>query len=304
MKGLKLLFSACTAVCAAALMGCTPATNDNGAAVPTTSVPTGPLSTAPLPTQETKPVFANQITGDVSSDPKRRVLHLDMFQLILPLGTISRSEEFWKHVDEDRVDVGTYDLLRKNGWRLGIAPADEWTYFKDILDAYPALTSKSSLSAGLNGGGTMEVPMKHSVEYQNIFYFNDRGPLVGFTFEQCDNLLSVGLHNVVRKPGEARVTVCPTVRGIRKRYEVSNTETGREIRYTHPQRLYDLNIQADVPVGHVLVIAPSPQVKWKTSLGATFLVQEGAAEQLEQVMFFVPHATDVDEGATTIIPAK
>jgi hypothetical protein len=222
---------------------------------------------------------------------------------VIPLGAISRSEEFWKHVDEERVDVGTYDLLRKNGWRLGIAPTEEWAYFRDILDAYPASAEPAdTLTAGLDGGGTLEVPMKDRIAYQNIFYFTDENDLYGRTFEQCENLLSVGLQNIPRKPGEARVTVCPTVRGLRKRYEVTNTSTGPEIRYSHPERLYDLNIQMDIPVGHFLVIAPSMESRRETSLGATFLVQDAAAEQLEQVLLLVPRAADVE--STTPVPVK
>jgi hypothetical protein len=298
MKLSKLFFSACAIACTMALVGCPPTSSNDTAAISPKSLPSLP--------PENKPVFANQLSADTSPAAKRRLLSLDVYQLQLPLGTISRSEEFWKHIDEDRVDVGTYDLLRKNGWRLGIALANEWPYFKDILDAYPALWEKTTLSPGLSGGGTMELAMKHSIAYQNIFYFTDRGRMIGMKFEDCDNLLGIGLQNIPRKPGEARVTVCPTVRGVQKRFEVTKKAEGRpEIRYTHPERLYDLNIQADIPVGHILIIAPSPQVRWKTSLGATFLVQDGAAEQVEQVMLFVPLAADVDEvQAPLVTPAK
>ena len=130
--------------------------------------------------------------------------------------------------------------------------------------------------------------MHENVPYQNIFYFNDANVLHGRTFERCDNLLNITLQQAPRKPGEARVTVCPTVRALHRRFEVSNTDGEREIRYVHPERLYDLNCQLDIPAGNFLVIAPSPEVKWKTSLGATFLVGDGAAEQIEQVLLLVP----------------
>src|SRR5688572_1653631 len=37
-----------------------------------------------------------------------RAVQLEMYQLTVPHGAISRSEEFWKRVDEQRVDVATY----------------------------------------------------------------------------------------------------------------------------------------------------------------------------------------------------
>ena len=229
--------------------------------------------------------------------PRLSVAQLDIYQLVVPLGAISRSEEFWKHIDEQQVDVGTYDLLRKNGWRLGTAPSSEWSYFKDIIDAYPATAKPHGLTAGPTGGGAahMELAMKQGVPYQNIFYFTDENELYGRTFERCDNLLNISLQQIPRKPGEARVTVCPTVRSLRKRFEVNVRNEEREIRYVHPERLYDLNLQADIPSGHFLVIAPSPEVRWKTSLGATFLVEDKAAEQVEHVLLLVPRVVALDE---------
>src|SRR5687768_16144984 len=50
-----------------------------------------------------------------------RAVHLDMYQFTVPHGGVSRSEEFWKRVDEQRIDVATYDLLLKNGLRVGVA---------------------------------------------------------------------------------------------------------------------------------------------------------------------------------------
>ena len=251
------------------------------------------------------PKFANQLATADSRSPdaaaaadaaRVRVVQLDVYQLVIPLGAISRSEEFWKHVEEHRIDVGTYDLLRKNGWRLGIAPTSEWAYFRDIIDAYPASSKPTGLSAGPGGGGSMEMSMKKGVPYQVISYFNDANHLHLRSFEECENLVTIALQQVPRKAGEARITVCPTVRGLRKRFEVSvNRESEREIKYIHPERLYDLNMQVDVPMGHFLVIAPSPEVRWKTSLGATFLVQDGAAEQLENVMLIVPRAAELEQ---------
>jgi hypothetical protein len=92
------------------------------------------------------------------------------------------------------------------------------------------------------------------------------------------------------------------VRSLRKRFEVTNNKE-REIRYVYPEHLYDLNLQVDVPLGQFLIIAPSPEVKWKTSLGATFLVDDGAAERVEQVLLLVPHAEELQE-AVPAAPAK
>jgi hypothetical protein len=283
---------AMTAACALALAGCS--SKPRAAKPGRPSAGASPAADA----GSDSAVFANQLGNNGAAGPARlRVVQLEVYHLKLPLGAVSRSDEFWKHVDEQRVDVGTYDLLRKNGWRVGVAPTEEWPYFRDIIDGYPAFAKPEVLSVGPSGAnGSLELSMRDSVPYQNIFYFTDENVLLGRTFERCENLVSINVQQAPRKPGEARVTVCPTVRSLYRRFEVTAGGEGeREVRYIHPERLYDLNCQLDLPAGHFLVIAPSPEVKWKTSLGATFLVQDAAAEQLEQVLLMVPRIAELEE---------
>ena len=288
MKQLTLLRTFCAAVCAAALSGC--AANPQAGA---TYAPAGKAA------GDGKVVFANQLReADAAADSaaRLRIVQLEIYKLEIPLGAISRSEEFWKHVDEDSVDVGTYDLLRKNGWRLGVAPNREWGYFKDIIDSYPASAAPHTLVTGTAGAnGTMELSMKEKIPYQNIFYFNDRNALFGRTFERCENILNIAMQQAPRKIGEARVTVCPTVRALRRRFEVTTKNDEKVIEYLYPERLYDLNLQVDIPMNHFLVIAPSPEAKWRTSLGASFLIDDQAAERIEYVLVLVPRAAQLQE---------
>src|SRR6476660_3215963 len=38
-------------------------------------------------------------------------VHVDLYQLSVPYGTVSRNEKFWKRIDENCVDPTTYDTL-------------------------------------------------------------------------------------------------------------------------------------------------------------------------------------------------
>jgi hypothetical protein len=299
MKHRSLLRVIGSALCATVLIGCAakPKAAPSSAAEMTVQAPGAPADA---------PVFANQITASASAanapapiPARRRVVKMDVFQLHIPLGAISRSEEFWKHIDEQRVDVGTYDLLRKNGWRTGIAPTSEWNYFLDIIENYPASPKPTSLSAAPGGGGaSLELTMSKGIPYQVLSYFDDENRLLLRSYEECENLINISLQQAPRKPGEARVSVCPTVRGTYRRYQMVQGEKGgteREFRYERPQRLYDLNCQVDVPVDHFFVLAPAPEVKWKTSLGQTFLVQNGGADRYEQVLLLVPRVEEFEE---------
>jgi hypothetical protein len=300
MNHRSLLHMICSTLGAAVLVGC--------AGGPPHEKPAdahAKIQTSAAPAQA--PVFANEVGANApgsaatSASLRRRVVQMDVFQLHIPLGAISRSEEFWKHVDEQSVDVGTYDLLRKNGWRIGIAPTSEWDYFLDIIENYPASPKPTSLAAAPGGdGASLQLSLGKGIPYQVLSYFNDENRLFLRSYEDCENLISISLQQAPRKPGEARVSVCPTVRATYRRYQVINSSDKageREIRYERPERLYDLNCEVDIPIDHFFVVAPSPEVKWKTSLGQTFLVQNGGADRYEQVLLLVPRVKELEEVA-------
>src|SRR3954468_15231941 len=53
------------------------------------------------------------------------VFQLVCYQITVPVGTVSRNEDFWKRIDETALDPARYDLLRRNGMRLGVAPVSD-----------------------------------------------------------------------------------------------------------------------------------------------------------------------------------
>jgi hypothetical protein len=222
-----------------------------------------------------------------------RVHHLDVYHLTLPVGAVSRSEEFWKRVDEQGVDVATYDLLQKNGFRVGVAPAQEWDYFRGILEQYPATTNKVTVTAG--DAGSLELMMKKGIDSQYLFYLSDDNTLRGRSYDRCENLLSVTFQAAPRKAGQVRVTMCPVVRCTRGEFQISVTNAEREYEYVRPERLYDLNLTCDIPTDGFLVVAPSTMAKWSATLGNAFLVDGGTAERFEHVLLMVPRPTRVTE---------
>ena len=224
-----------------------------------------------------------------------RVQYLDVYHLTLPLGSVSRSEEFWKRVDEQGVDIGTYDLLQKNGFRVGVAPAAEWGYFKAILQQYPAVTRHTTVAAGESG--SLELQMKKGIDSQYLFYLSDDNVLRGRSYDRCENLLSVTFQAAPRKAGQVRVTLCPVVRTTRGEFQISVTNAEREYEYVRPERLYDLNLCCDVPVNGFLVVAPSTMAKWSATLGNAFLVDGVAAERFEHLLLMVPRPTQVQTPA-------
>lgn len=244
----------------------------------------GEAKAPPPPLATTRPNF----TDIIPQSPGALVTHLDVYQLAVSRGAISLNADFWKRVDEERIDPATKDLLLKNGVRVGIAPESDWDYFKDILERNNARAQWGSVMAGESG--SIELTMKKGIGTEDIFYLNDRDQLFGRTYEKCDNLLGVGFWPDPRKINELHVTISPTVRATRTRLEFKYNGDQREIVEVRPEYLYDLNLQTVIPTESFLIMAPSPQAKWPTSLGSAFLLLDGNADQKEQILVLVPRS--------------
>jgi hypothetical protein len=216
-----------------------------------------------------------------------RQLQVDLYQLLVPYGTISRNAQFWKRVDEDAINVTNYDLLYKNGVRVGQAPISEWDYFRQVMEEHPAVTKANTLVG--QEGKPVELPLRKEVRAQDIFYFDADSKLQGRSFDQSENVITLTMQSAPRKSETLRLALCPVVRGTRRRleYSIMNNELG-EVSYAHPERLYDVNLRVDVPTDHFLVVAPSGDASWPTSIGNTFFITEGVAEKMETVLLIVP----------------
>ena len=213
-------------------------------------------------------------------------LRVDIYQLQVPLGTISRNSEFWKHVDENGVDPATYDVLLKNGVRVGQAPVAEWDYFREIMSRYPALTKQTSLVAA--EAKPVELSLRKEQPFQDLWYFDSTGQLQGQSFDACENLINVSFQQAPRKAATMRVTMCPVVRSKTKRLEYSPLNNEMEISYVSPQRLYNLNLRTDVSAENFLIVAPGSEATWRSSIGNTFFVTDGPTERMENILLIVP----------------
>jgi hypothetical protein len=254
----------------------------------TTAPPPSPASSI-IPPGEFGPSSPAAPQTDVPAAPHAEsgptVVALDVYQLTVPYGAVSRSDEFWKRVEEN-IDVGTYDLLLKNGVRVGIGDNKDWPYFKSLLDNYhsTAMTGSSSLSEK----GNLELPLKTKIDYEDLFWFDTQDILYGRTFEHCDNLLTITFEPHPHSLDHVIVNVCPLIRGLRKRLEFTVLNGERVVDFTDPEQLLDLHVEADVPPGHFLILGPTADARWPTSLGQAFFVKPGTAERLETTLILSP----------------
>jgi hypothetical protein len=219
------------------------------------------------------------------------LIGLDAYVISVPAGAVSRSEEFWKRVDEeDAIAPATYQMLRTNGVRVGVASMDDWGSFKQLIDQQPASTQMSSYVT--LRGKALELEMDKDVASENIWVFGADGEK-GRTYENCSNLWSLSFQPVPREPDHTHVALTPLVRSQRKRLEVvmrrahPEDPPEREILYRSPEWLFDLGLDVTVPPGKFVVVAPSTEAMSGT-VGDVFLMGEGLGQRAEKVILLVP----------------
>lgn len=222
------------------------------------------------------------------------VFHVEMFLISFPQGAYSGNEEFWKRIDEQCVDPGTYDLLYMNGVRLGVAPLAELEHFKKFIADIAPLQSFGMTGADMRD---IQLPMRKDLPYQRLFHYDRRHELIGQDFKASENLLNIAFEPAMRKYGTLRLTICPMVRATQKRLDYTALNNEVAIDFVYDQKIYDLNCKADIPLDHFLIITPSPDAWRPTSIGNAFLVKDSSAEKREQVLLVIPRAYKVETTA-------
>lgn len=227
------------------------------------------------------------------------VFYLDVYQVSVPIGTVSQSDEFWHQVDEDLIDPGRRDLLLKNGIRVGVGETDDWDYFRSLIEQSPHFSRSGSAVA--TGTGTIELVMKQNVLTQDIFLLRGQGRLTGRTYDRCHNIIGVSFWPDPRQQDVMRITISPTVRSTRTFLEYNRSNEEKEPAFIDrtPEYLYDLNLEVRITGDKFLIMGLAENGRWPTSLGHQFLTLDGDAEKKEQVLIFVPRTRAKAAPATT-----
>src|SRR4051812_35275750 len=207
----RLIARLALAACGCALTGC----NENTQQAAANAAKPDAASDKPAITAPFFPTGERTIQTDAMPEVQFLV-QVIAYKITLPAGAVSRNADFWKRVKETAVDVPTYELLFKNGVRVGVAASAEWEYLKGVLEQNPAITQPSTATG--RDVKDLDMELKLKVPYQDLFYYDATGELVGRSFERCDNLLRMSFQPAPRKPGTVRMTLCPVVRALREVY--------------------------------------------------------------------------------------
>lgn len=260
---------------------------------PRTLASTKPTSRPGIELPKTLAYAPQRITvrriGPAPKDPAPPIqlaTRFEIYDVTMPAGAVSRSEMFWKIVDEEQVDPGTYDVLRRNGMRVGVAPVSDWPALREQIAHLPVSTQVMNVTG--REVANIDIPMKKDIVSQSIFVFQPNGTLVGRTFEKCDNILALSFRQTPRKAGQLQLAMSPLVRSSKKHLTYTVMGNEGEFNFTQAERALDVNLRVEIPLDHLLIVAPSEEAKTASSLGHAFLASDTPAEKQERMLVMVP----------------
>jgi hypothetical protein len=218
----------------------------------------------------------------------RPQVNLSVLQYSVPAGTVSASEEFWKRVDEQAVDVAKHDILYKNGLRVGRATLTDLDFFLNLMGKFDAQKRPEIFAA--TAGKSIELPMKKGMMGTLLYDIDDQEELTLRSYEDCDLFFNLEFAAAPRKSNEVRIGLVPVTRTLRKRFKPVGDGEAREVEYTADEKRFHLNLRADVAVDKFLIVAPSPEARSPMSIGNAFLTKDGATQRTEEVLILIPQA--------------
>jgi len=222
---------------------------------------------------------------------------VEIWEIELPRDSVTTDETFWKRVDEQSVDLSTYDQLFKNGIRVGQLPMGELGEIRKLIEERKG---KRTQIQGLEGKQVV-IPIRSDVPRQVLFYVDRANNLIGRSYDRSENYFAFSFETTPRNPDRIRIALTPTVRAYDKKpqYTTTGGKADRELKFVAEESHYDTNLRTDLGLNSALIIAPSVEARFNSTLGNAFLIVRTPSEELERLIVIIPRAFKRDESAGT-----
>jgi hypothetical protein len=210
---------------------------------------------------------------------------VEVYRILVPFGTFTANETFWKRMDEQCVDAYKNDLLNRNGIRVGEAPLSELNFFRKFMEGKPVISKMTTTATEVP---LVELEMRTDLPEQTISFYNP--DLRMRDYDASSNVLNLSFQPTPREPGSMRLTLAPMVRSHRKHFQFTMLNNESELQYISPETFYDLNLRVDIPKDRFFIVMPSADARFDTSVGRAFLTKDGPMDRQEQILLIIPHA--------------
>jgi hypothetical protein len=244
--------------------------------------PDGTLAAASDPAANSSGYVASTEISGTSYPLPPQVILVYLYQFKTPYGFISKNDKFWKYVDEDAVDVPTYDLLYRNGLRIGRVAGINRNKLMGILDQETSVVQFGWFSA-VSGKDGLPVDMTPQFRDQLLFVLDNHG-VTGRWYDLSRDRFSFAFQWERHRQGVVRVTICPVVTTRRQRFNYAAADDPEAQSLIQDENLYNLLMRADLANNEMLVLAASPEADDPYRVGARFMIRDGPTDRLEQIL--------------------
>lgn len=210
---------------------------------------------------------------------------VDVVQVSAPAGSVSGQQSLWQIVDTGLFPADVQHRLNLNGVRVGVMSAKSWDDAKKVLELAPDVVSQTATLAG-KSRVTLDA---RKTKQQTIFYFDRDLALQGRSYEEVQDLWGIHFAPDPTRPGNVSLELAPVIQSLRRHMRLNRAGEDFAVEYEQPETVLDMAITTSLPVGSVLVLAPSqPAISSATSIGRAFLMTEEEAGLSEQLFFLYP----------------
>ncbi len=210
---------------------------------------------------------------------------VDVVQVSAPIGTLAEKAELWQIVSPGSIRADLQHRLNLNGIRAGVMRARDWSAAKEILEQAPDVVSQTAALAGKS-----RVSLNTQKKPQlTIFYFDREQNLQGRTYDASESFWGIHFAPDPARPGNTSLELTPVIRSVRRQMRLNRYGEDYHIEYEQPESVFDLSFRVSLPVGSVLVIAPTrTAAESPSSIGRAFLTREQPGGLTEEIIFLYP----------------
>lgn len=250
-----------------------------------------PDESALKPAQPIQYTYANDHTArlPVELRPQPINIQLAVMNVEVPQAASGYMEKLWNHLRESAADDDVLLRLRRNGFRLGIGSADQWSPVQALLDAAPGAVVHQPEPMRMPVGVSTALEMDRVAREQTLFFVGDDGILTGNTWANSRNVLKLAYAPDARQIDLVRVMLVPEVRqnfeGLRY-VKTDNGMTGvpREYNYTFDAA----GVSVPLKKGEYIVLAPSEAARVEGLIGWALLSRRNSDVDLVSYLFIRP----------------
>ena len=222
-------------------------------------------------------------------------MQFDVLHVELPIDQVHHSEKIWNHVDELRQDPARTSLLRRNGFRMGVASADDWPALRALFEACNARVLR--VSHTVQQGLPLTLELDPIEDDETIFLLTADNRMVGTTFDRGTKYLHLD-YALSAEDGCTTLMATPEIHRTSKSksWESRDGQLQRVAKY-QGKVFHELTGAVRVCPNEFLIIGADATQASTLSAGRQFLARTREGRDYETVLCITPQPFRT-EGAT------